>query len=154
MSALGPMELLVCLVPALVVLGIVVIVIYAVRRKPAETTDAGSPAAAQEDSEPGSGTDEVSRSEASPETPVSARNGLATASLVIGILVVPAHILLGLNWSGLLAIIAWITGVVSLLQISRRGGGGKGAAIAGLALGALPFILTVGATLLLGFTGS
>jgi hypothetical protein len=155
MPPLGLTELGICLLPVaivLVILGIVVIVIFAARRKPAAPPDAGAPGIAQEDPGAGAGVDDAGGIEPPIESPVRPRNGLATASLVLGITVVPAHILLGLNWSSLLGISAVITGVIALLQISRRGGRGKGAAIAGTALGALPFILTVGATLLLGFT--
>jgi hypothetical protein len=154
MRSLGLTELLVCLIPVAVVVVIAGIVVYAVRRKPARKTEAGSPAAAAEDSGPGGGAGNVGRSAPSPETHLSPRNGLATASLVLGILVLPAHILLGLNGSGLLGFAALITGVVALLQISKRGGRGKWAAIAGIALGTLPIILTSAAILLLPFTPS
>jgi hypothetical protein len=149
MRTLGLAELVIGLLPALIVLAIVIIVIYAFRRKPAKTADDRSPAMDREDSQPGSGAAAASGIAPAAESPLSRRNGLATASLALGITVIPAHFLLGLNWSGFLGLVAVVTGMIALLQISRRGGKGKWAAVAGIVLGTLPFILTVGGLLLL-----
>lgn len=66
-------------------------------------------------------------------------NGMAIRSLVFGL----AQVLLW--WMILLpgfvsALIALVLGIVALRQISRRGGGGRGLAIAGVTLGALGVI--------------
>jgi hypothetical protein len=149
MFALGPGELVACLIPAVIVLASVVIVVYAVRRKPAKTTDANPPATAQEDPGPGNSVEDGSRINTSTETTVSPRNGLATISLVLGITAIAIHVLFGTSWSNLLGPVAVIAGAIALVQIGRQGGRGKWAAIAGIALGTLPFIITLGAILLL-----
>ena len=58
-------------------------------------------------------------------TPTGRTNGLAIASLVLGIL--------WLDWIG--SILALIFGYVALGQIKRRGQGGRGLAIAGIVFG-------------------
>ena len=113
MLAEGPTELMIGAMPAVIVLVIVLVLVYAVRRKPSKT------------------------------------NGLATISLVLGITAIAFHVLFGTVWSNLLGPVAVITGAIALVQIGRQGGRGKWAAIAGIALGTLPFILTLGAILLL-----
>jgi hypothetical protein len=149
MLAEGPTELLICAMPAVIVLVIVLVLVYAVRRKPTKTPDVRSPAVPQEDTGPGNRADEGSGINPSPDVPVSPRNGLATISLVLGMTAIAFHVLFGTSWSNLLGPVAMITGAIALVQIGRQGGRGKWAAIAGIALGTLPFILTLGAILLL-----
>lgn len=72
--------------------------------------------------------------------PTTSTNGLAIASLVLGIL--------WLYWIG--SILAVIFGHIALKQISERNQGGRGLAIAGLVLGwigvaTLTFVLIVAA---------
>lgn len=69
-------------------------------------------------------------------------NGFAVAALVLGILGIPAVlVLVGL----LLAVLALIFGLVARSQIQRSGGaqGGGGMAIAGIVLGSIGIVLEV-----------
>ena len=69
-------------------------------------------------------------------------NGFAVASLVLGIVGIPAVlVLVGL----LLAVLALIFGLVARSQIERSGGtqGGGGMAVAGIALGSIGIVLEV-----------
>lgn len=67
-----------------------------------------------------------------PVQPKGGRNGLATASLVLGIL-----------WGfGMLSLLAFVLGLVALSQIKRHRQTGRGLAIAGVVLGALGFVGT------------
>ena len=144
MFAPSPMELVICLIPAEIVIVIAVIVINAVRRKPTKTTEANL----QVDSQTSSSTDDVSRISTSTENAVNSQNGLATTSLVFSILAILVHILFGPVWSNCMGPLAMIMGAIALLQIRKQGGKGKGIAIAGIVLGTLPFLITLGAILL------
>ena len=66
-------------------------------------------------------------------------NGFAIASMILGIL--------WLYWLG--SILALIFGYVALSQIRRRGGGGRGMAIAGVVLGWIGVIAAIAAIVLL-----
>ena len=82
--------------------------------------------------------------------------GVAIAALVLGILSFVGALLLGIRWSGLnlviygflwgvVGLVAVIVAIVALATAGRRGGGGIGLAIGGLALGPLSlFALLVG----------
>jgi len=148
MSPLSPVELAICLVPAVIVIVIAVIVVGATRRKPA-TTPEDNP---QPSSQTGSDTDVVSAINLPAATATESQNGLATASLVISILAIVVHFVAGPTWSNLLGPLAMIMGAIALLQIRKRGGKGTGVAIAAIALGTLPFIMTL-ATILLVSAG-
>ncbi|MFH1524396.1 MAG: DUF4190 domain-containing protein [Chloroflexota bacterium] len=154
MFTLGPMELVICLVPAVVVIVIAVIVIYTVRKKPTKAIEANSQEIAQKDSQTSDSINDVSRNNTSTETAVNSYNGLATTSLVLSILALIVHILFGATWSNCIGPIAMITGAISLLQIMKKGGKGKWVAIAGIGLGTLPFIITLVTVLLITITES
>ncbi len=62
-------------------------------------------------------------------------SGLAIASMVLGILWI----------CGLGSLIALVLGIVALSQLRKSGNGGKGFAIAGIVLGSLGILVTVGA---------
>lgn len=139
------MELVICLIPAVIVIIIAVIVIDAVRRKPTKTTETNL----QADSQTSNSTGDVSKISTSTETAVNSQNGLATASLVVSILAILIYILFGPIWSNCMGPLAMIMGAISLLQIRKQGGKGKGIAIAGIVIGTLPFIITLVTTLLI-----
>ena len=144
MSPLSPVELAICAVPAIIVIVIVVIVVGALRRKPPATPD-NHP----QPSSPTIGdTDLVSSINSATTTATESQNGLATTSLIISVLALAIHFISGPTWSNVLGFLAMILGAIALLQIRKRGGKGKGIALAAIALGTLPFIITL-ATLLL-----
>lgn len=64
-------------------------------------------------------------------------NGLAIASLVVGIV----SFFIGLY--GAVGVVAIILGVIALRQVRERGQRGRGLAIAGIILGAVGAILTI-----------
>ncbi len=67
---------------------------------------------------------------------VAPRNGLATASLIVGILTFIPGLLLSILGS-LIGLVAAVLGIIALVQISRDKTRGQGAAIAGIALGVI-----------------
>lgn len=70
----------------------------------------------------------------SPAPPTKPRaNGMATASLIFGIIGVP----LGFCFLGIPCVLALIFGIVGIVQTTRRGQRGRGIAIAGTILGGL-----------------
>ena len=74
-------------------------------------------------------------------------NGLSIASLVLGILGILTS-LFGIGW--LFGIAALVTGIIGLVQINNKGGGGKGMAIAGLVCGVLSFLIPIFVLVVLG----
>jgi hypothetical protein len=148
---LSPMELVICSVPAVFVLAIVIIVIYAIRPKPT-TTKADSQAIVQEDSQTSNKMDNESGSNASTEITSATQNGLAITSLAVSILAIIIYFLLGPTWSNCMGPLAMLIGAISLMQIRKQGSKGKGVAIAGIVLGTLPFIITLVSILLLSAT--
>lgn len=77
-----------------------------------------------------------------PQYVVRRTNGLAIASMVLGIL--------WIWWIG--SVLAVIFGFVSLKQIKERGEGGRGMAIAGLVLGLIGIVTLIGVFLLAAIT--
>ncbi len=69
-------------------------------------------------------------------TAVTPRSGLATASLIVGILTFIPGLLLSIIGS-LIGLVAIVLGIIALIDISRNKTRGQGTAIAGLVLGAL-----------------
>lgn len=136
---LSPTEVAICLIPAVIVIIIAVIVVNALRRKPTKTTENDLRANPQTGSETGNA------SEINPlaETSVDSQNGLASTSLVISILAILVYILFGPTWANCMGPLAMIMGAIALLQIRKKGGKGKGTAIAGIVIGTLPFIITI-----------
>ena len=148
MSSISPIELVVCLVPAVVVIVIAVIVIYAVRQKPSKSTESSSQEIAQKDSQTTNSINDVSSINTSTETVASSKNGLAITSLVLSILALIVYIFEP-TWAICIGPLAMVIGAISLLQIMKKGGKGKWVAIAGILLGTLPFIITLGRVLLI-----
>ena len=74
--------------------------------------------------------------------PRARSNGMATASLVLGIVALPTSCL---SWLiGLpLAILALVLGLVAMKQIRERGQGGRGTALTGVILGIVVLALSV-----------
>ena len=72
----------------------------------------------------------------------ASRNGLATTSLILGILAILIAVLL---WGNILAVLlgiaAIITGGIALKQVKDQGTKGKGFAIAGFVMGSLSLVL-------------
>jgi len=66
-------------------------------------------------------------------------NGLAIASMILGVLVL----------DGVGSVLALIFGIVALRQIRRRGEGGRGMAIAGVVLGSVGVVLVVAAIIVI-----
>lgn len=77
----------------------------------------------------------------STETNNSAKNSLATTSMVLGILAIICIVIFGVSPAGLLGISAIVTGIISLNQIKKQGGTGKGSAITGIVLGTIPLVV-------------
>lgn len=75
----------------------------------------------------------------------SPKNGLATVSLVIGILSALVSFFLAFAplWGALLGLIAIVLGVMALGQIKVQGAQGRGQAIAGIVLGALGILWVI-----------
>lgn len=145
MAAPSGMELVICLIPAIIVIIIAVIVIITVRRKPAKTTKNNLQADFQTSNNKGEASDVSTPT----GTEVNSRNGLATTSLVFSILAIIVHVLFGPTWSNFLGLLAMIMGAIALMQIRKQGGKGKGVALAGIAIGILPFIITLVTILLI-----
>jgi uncharacterized membrane protein YjgN (DUF898 family) len=139
------MELVICLIPAVIVVVIAAIVINAIRHKPTNTTETNL----QPDFQTSNSTGDVSNVSTPTETAVNSQNGLATTSLVFGILAILVYILFGPTWSNCMGPLAMIMGALALLQIRKQGGKGKGIAIAGILIGTLPFIITLVSILLI-----
>jgi hypothetical protein len=153
--SLGPMELLICLIPVAAIVAFVVALILFRRRRIQEigagvsATPAPLEQPALESGGPeqaGGGPDrtgDAAGSEMPEDATANSRNGLATASLVLGILTVVIYPLLGSTWANTVGLLAIVTGAIGLLRIARRGGKGRAAAILGILLGCLPiFIVT------------
>jgi hypothetical protein len=64
-------------------------------------------------------------------------------------LTIVIHIVFGVNGSGCVGGIAVLCGIISLLQIRKGTSTGKAAALIGILLGCLPFLITMLAILLL-----
>ncbi len=70
---------------------------------------------------------------------VAPRNGLATTSLIFGILALVGGFFITFL-GGILGLVSIITGVIALGQIKQQGSTGKGIAIAGIVFGILAFV--------------
>lgn len=85
--------------------------------------------------------------------PAQRRNGLATASLVLGIVTFVPGMVLGI-FGSLFGLAALVLGIIALVQISKDQSSGRGAAIIGIVLGAIGAILapifTIAALMILG----
>jgi hypothetical protein len=81
----------------------------------------------------------------------ASQNGLATVSLILGILALPLSVLLSGNFIAvLLGIAAVITGVIALKQVKTHGSKGKGLALAGIILGSLSIVWAILFVLVIG----
>jgi len=76
------------------------------------------------------------------EKVATARNGLATASLVLGILAFTP------GFGFLFGIAAIITGIIALNQVKKQATKGQGFAITGIVLGCVPFVMILILTLM------
>ncbi len=148
MFAPSGIELAICVLPAVIVIVIALIVINAVRRKPATTTETNL----QTDAQTSDSLSEASHVNTAAETAVNSQNGLAITSLIASILAIAVHIPLGPTWSISMGFLAMIMGAIALLQIGKRGDKGKAIAIVGIGIGTLPFIITL-VTILLVLAG-
>ncbi len=74
------------------------------------------------------------------------RNGLATTSLILGIVTIVPGLLLSILGS-LIGMAAFVVGIIALVQISRDKSGGQGTAIAGIVLGVIGAALAPFATI-------
>ncbi|MFZ4515938.1 MAG: DUF4190 domain-containing protein [Acidimicrobiia bacterium] len=91
-----------------------------------------------------------------PYTPSAPLNGLALASMILGIVSIPALCFAGLG--GFVGVAGVVLGIIALRQINRAAtpAGGKGIAIAGIACGATGGalgLLYAGAIVILSSTG-
>ena len=139
MLPLSATELGICLIPAVIVIIIAIITAVTIRRNPTKTPEDNMPTNFQSriDTDNGSGMNSPIAISA------NSQNGLATISLVISILALIIHVLFGPTWSNCMGPLAMIMGAMALLQLRKRGGKGKTVAMAGIVIGALPFIITL-----------
>ncbi len=138
---IGLSELIICLVPVLVIGGLI-IAIFVTQRKKTDITETNLQPDTQSDDQLSSGIPGEEKTIESIENTEISQNGLATTSLFISIVALIIYIF-NASFSGCTGLIAVVIGLISIIQINKQGSKGKTLALIGIGLGALPFVITL-----------